>query len=482
MDHKKVQTLSEWADQVELFIDPAQRRGVCRELFDQLRDAIVTGRLHDGDRLPPSRDLARELGVSRHTVTTVYGRLVAEGFLEGRAGGGTHVSYAADTPRHRRRPTELRPRAVPQTNYVTDPPSDTGVDLRIGLPDRGLFPLTAWRRCVVSALQVAPSQGGEPGGHAALRRTLAHWIGRSRGIDVDSANIVVSTGAQQAIDLAARVILRPGDRVAFEEPGYAPVRDLLATSGLDIVPVPVDDQGIIVDAVPADVRLIYVTPSHQSPTGATMSLPRRRALLELADRHEMAIIEDDYDSEYRHTDRPLEPLFRLDRAGRVLYVGTFSKTLSPTLRLGFIALPDPLVRPAVKVAELTGTYPPTVIQAAMYHFIVEGHLDRQLRKARRVYGARHTIAATFVQQMVTERLLRPGPTSHSGLHLAARLPPGIAEHDVIERAHRHDVALTSLANSWMRRPRWQALLIGYGRADPPRLTRGLTTVRDALQP
>jgi GntR family transcriptional regulator / MocR family aminotransferase len=466
---------------MELFIDPAQRRGVASELFDQLREAIVNGRLRHGDRVPPSRDLARELGISRHTVTTVYGRLVAEGFLEGRAGGGTHVSYAAGSPQHRVRSTDLRPRQVPNVDYVTEPPPEGGVDLRIGLPDRGLFPLTPWRRCVVSALQVAPAAGGEPAGHADLRRTLAHWIGRSRGVDVDAANVVVTTGAQGAVDLVARVFLRPGDRVAFEEPGYTPVRHLLETSGLDVVPVPVDDQGIIVEAIPVDVRLVYVTPSHQSPTGATMSLPRRRALLELADRHEMAIIEDDYDSEYRHADRPLEPLFRLDRAGRVLYVGTFSKTLSPTLRLGFVVLPDSLTPSAVKVAELVGSYPPAVVQAAMYHFIGEGHLDRHLRKARRVYGERHTFVAAFIREMVATGLLRPGPTGHAGLHLAARLPAGVSEHALIERVRRDDVALTSLANSWMGQPRWQALLIGFGRADPPHLARGLAVLRDALQ-
>jgi GntR family transcriptional regulator/MocR family aminotransferase len=431
--------------------------------------------------VPPSRDVARELGISRHTVTTVYGRLVAEGFLEGHAGGGTHVSYGAATARRHDRPTELGPRPVPDIAYVTPPPPDGGVDLRIGLPDRGLFPLTTWRRCVVSALQVAPSAGGEPAGDAALRRTLARWVGRSRGVDADAANVVITAGAQHAVDLVARAFSRPGERVAFEEPGYAPVRDMLVTSGMEVVPVPVDDHGIVAEAIPTDVRLVYVTPSHQSPTGATMSLPRRRALLDLADRHQMAIIEDDYDSEYRHADRPLEPLYRLDRAGRVLYVGTFSKTLSPTLRLGFVVLPGSLTQAVAKLAEMSGSYPGTLLQVAMHHFIADGHLDRHLRRARRVYADRHAIVASFVDDMVRGGVLRRGPANHAGLHLAARLPAGVSERDIIEQCRERDVALTSLSHSWMQKPTEQGLLIGFGRADPSQLVRGFAVVGDALR-
>jgi GntR family transcriptional regulator/MocR family aminotransferase len=466
---------------MELFLDSDPRAGVARQLYEQLRDAIVSGRLSEGERVPPSRELAGELGISRHTVTTVYGRLVAEGFLTGRAGGGTQVSYGVAPVRPSDAPTELRPLPLPDVDYVTPPPPPTGVDLRIGLPDRSLFPLAAWRRCIVTALQVAPSAGGEPAGDAELRRTIARWIGRSRGVDADATNVVITSGAQHAVDLVARVFARPGDRVAFEEPGYAPIRDLLVTSGMNVVPVPVDDHGIVVDAIPRDVRVVYVTPSHQSPTGATMSLPRRRALLELADRFQMAIVEDDYDSEYRLADRPLEPLHRLDRHGRVVYVGTFSKTLSPTLRLGFAVLPGELARAVAKIAELSGSYPPTLLQVAMHHFVVDGHLDRHLRHARRVYGDRQAILTSFVDDLVEHGLLRPGPTNHAGLHLSARLPDGVSERVVVERCRDRDVALTSMAPSWLTEPIEESVLIGFGRSDPSALARGLPVVRDALR-
>ena len=466
---------------MEFFLDPGRRRGVTSELYEQLRDAIVSGRLRDGEQVPPSRVLAHDLGVSRHTVTGVYGRLVAEGFLAGRAGGGTQVSYGSVATGRRRRPSELRPLPLPVGDYVTPPPSPAGVDLRIGLPDRDLFPVAAWRRCVVTAAQVAPSAGGDPAGHPELRRTVARWIGRSRGVDVDADDVAITNGAQHAVDLLARAFLRPGDRVAFEEPGYAPIRDSLATSGAVIVPVPVDDDGIVVDAIPADVRLVYVTPSHQSPSGATMTLSRRRALLDLADRHQMAVVEDDYDSEYRFVDRPLEPLYRLDRHGRVVYVGTFSKTLSPTLRLGFAVLPSALSAAVVKAAELSGAHPPTIVQEALHHFVADGHLDRHLRHARRVYAERQSIVTSFVDRMAHDGLLRPGPTSHAGLHLSARLPAGVLEADVVERCIDRDVAVTSSARSWMDEPTEQMLLIGFGRSDPAALDRGLAVVHDALR-
>lgn len=466
---------------MELYVDPEKRRGVAAELFEQLREAIASGRLRDGELVPPSRVLARELGISRHTVTTVYARLVAEGFLSGHAGGGTRVSYGAVEARRRERPTKLRALPVPDVDYVTPPPTTGGIDLRIGLPDRGLFPLVAWRRCVVTALQLPPAAGGDPAGLPELREAIAHWVGRSRGVDVDASDVVITTGAQHAVDLVTRAFARPGDRVAFEDPGYAPVRDLLATARMQLLPIPVDDDGIVVDAIPADVRLVYVTPSHQSPTGATMSLTRRRALLELADQHQLAIIEDDYDSEYRLADRPLEPLHRLDRNGRVIYVGTFSKTLSPTLRLGFVVLPSSLTPAVAKIAELSGAYPPTIVQAAMHRFVLDGHLDRHLRRARRVYGERQQMVTSFVDDMVEQGVLRPGPATHAGLHLSARLPAGVTERDVIEWCRERDVALTSMAPSWMGEPAEQSLLIGFGRSDPRALAIGLDVVRYALR-
>ena len=232
-----------------------------------------------------------------------------------------------------------------------------------------------------------PESYGDPAGMLELRRALAHWVGRSRGVETPPEQVIVTAGAQQAVDLATRVLLRPGDHVAVEEPGYPAIRHAWLAAGLRVTAVPVDHEGLVIDEVPTDVRMIYATPSHQSPTGATMSLTRRRALLAFAEEHDVAVIEDDYDSEHRHSDRPLEPLHRLDRAGRVLYVGTFAKNLAASLRLGFLVVPGSLVEAVTAWRELIDVQPPGLTQQALHRFITEGRLERHLRRTRRSTGS-----------------------------------------------------------------------------------------------
>jgi GntR family transcriptional regulator/MocR family aminotransferase len=464
---------------MELFVDTSRPRGATRELYDQLRAAIVAGRVAHGERLPATRDLARQLGVSRHTVTTVYGRLVAEGYLVGRAGGGTYVSYEA-SPAPVSQHAGVRPRPFAGLQ-IAPPPAPDGVDLRMGRPDPRLFPLAEWRRCVVTALQTAPPGGSPPpGGYGDLRRAFARWVARSRGVDADPANVVVTAGAQHAVDLATRALLRPGDTVAVENPGYGVVRRLFESLGLRVVPVPLDAEGLVVDAIPAVARLVYVTPSHQSPSGVTMSLRRRQALLHCADQFDLAIIEDDYDSEFRHTARPLEPLFRLDRGGRVLYVGTFSKTMAPSLKVGFAAVPPTITAAIEALVDQTGSHPALLSQQALHRFVADGHLDRHLRRARRAYAERHAVVRAFVDELVRHGTVRVGPPSHAGLHVTVRLGEGRTADDVIERARAAGVALTSIADSWAGPPEYQALVIGFGRADPAELERGLQVVRTVL--
>ncbi len=376
-----------------------------RSLFEQLRDAVVSGRLVEGDRLPPSRQVAAQLGVSRHTVTTVYGQLAAEGFIEGRAGGGSYVSRTTVTKAGRRRRALVpTPRMVSPQLWDRHPHDARPIrfDLRPGTPDLALFPLVAWRHCLTTAYQTVPEGYGDPAGLPSLRRAIAHWIGKSRAVDATADQVIVTSGAQQAIDLVMRLLVRPGEVVALEDPGYPPVRRLCTALGATIEPVPVDAEGIVVGQIPSRARVVYTTPSHQSPTGATMSMSRRRELLALAERQDLAVIEDDYDSEYRHVDRPLEPLYRLDRSGRVIYVGTFSKTLSPSLRLGFVVLPESLVDAAVNLRELMDWQPPAGLQVALLRLIADGLLDRHLRRTRKVYSERHHLVARFVQDAATD--------------------------------------------------------------------------------
>src|SRR5690349_539261 len=329
---------------VDLFIDAAGGRGLSEQLYEQIRAAIAAGRLRPGDQLLPSRDAARQLGISRHTVTTAYGRLVAEGFVSGRAGGGSFVaglpvpepdpgsgpgSRAGPAPaavRPARRFTGWTPAAGPLQ------PAEVRYNLRAGLADPRLFPADAWHKRDKTAVRPGgrPAATGDPAGEPGLRLAIARWIGRSRAVAAEADTVVVTSGAQHAVDLVARVLLEPGATVAVEDPGYLPVVRLLRSLGA---------------------------------------------------RHDAAIIEDDYDSEFRHVDRPLEPLHRLDDSGRVVYVGSFSKVLSPELRIGFAVAPPSLAGPVTALRQLIDWHPPVMAQAALTGLLEDGTIDRHLRRA-----------------------------------------------------------------------------------------------------
>jgi GntR family transcriptional regulator / MocR family aminotransferase len=466
---------------IDLFVDPAQSRRTSATLFEQIRDAITSGRLQPGDRLPTSRDLAREQGVARSTIVLVYSRLTAEGFLETRIGDGTFVALHAEPTDRQRRPTStaLAPRRRAPTPARPLPVTALAIDLRSGRPDPKLFPLVDWRRCVVNALQSPPPGYGDPAGLPVLRRVLAAWITRSRGVVTTAEQVVVTSGAQQAFDLFARVLFTPGDTVSIEEPGYPLIRRAFQHHELRVVPVPIDRDGIAVDQLPANTRAVYVTPSHQSPTGVTMSAARRRALLEFADNHDAAIIEDDYDTEYRHVDRPLEPIQRLDTTGRVLYVATFSKTLSPSLRLGFTIVPESLVEPLSDSRALTDTQPPHLTQAALAAFIAEGHLDRHLRRTRRVYRARHDVVVAHITQLHADGLIPAPYCSNAGLHSMISLHESCDANAITTRLAARGIAVDTSAQWWSMNPR-PGLVIGFGLADVDQLATAFHNIRGAI--
>jgi len=293
---------------------------------------------------------------------------------------------------------------------------------------------------------------------------------------------VVTNATQQAVDVVARVLLAPGDTVAVEDPGYRPPRRLLASLDTRVTGVPVDDQGLVVDAIPAGTRLVYVTPSHQFPLGMTMSLPRRLALLDWAERNDAAIVEDDYDSEFRYGDRPIEPLQTLDTSGRVIYVGSFSKTMLPTLRLGFVIAPASL-RPAVRTAKFVTDWHTTLpAQAALARFIDEGYLARHVRKMRQVYQARHRLLSAGLLDLLGDRLeVLP---SAAGLHLTAVAPElSCAAIDAaLRRAEAAGVELQPLSMYDVGSPRRAGIVPGYGAIPAERIEEGLTVLRRCFGP
>ncbi len=467
---------------MELHVSLVGRRDVTGQIYGQIREAIVGGALRPGDRLPPSRELAERLSVSRTTVMVAYDRLSGEGFLTSHVGAGTFVSDdVAISPAGAHAPQgALRPRPVWSTVHMPfTPAGGVRFDLRCGLPDFSRFPYESWRRLTARQLRlggVGRAKYGEPAGHPALRAAIARHIGLSRAVRATADDIVVTNGFQQAIDVIARVLLDPGDRVAVEDPGYPPPRALLATMGMDVVAVPVDDEGIVVDAIPSGVRAVLVTPSHQFPLGHTMSLRRRLALLRWADREDAAIVEDDYDSEFRFGGRPIEPLQRLDGSGRVLYTSSFSKTLLPSLRLGFVVTPASL-RPAMRAAKYVADWSTsTPQQLALAEFIERGWFARHLRAMRSLYRERHElIAATLRDELAS--VLKTIP-SDAGLHLSALAPqmtPAEAA-TAIRRAADDGVVAYALASFGELEPRPAGVVLGYGAvqlADIPEALRRL---------
>src|SRR5580692_2911830 len=466
---------------MDLFLDPAAGQPLAGQLYEQLRGAITGGRLLPGDQLTPSRQLADELGVSRHTVTTAYGRLVAEGYAEGRAGGGSTVASAFPARPIRADPAAaLRPgrRFAGWSPYFRPAPDRCRFDLRPGLPDLALFPAALGRRRVAAAVAAEHREYGDPAGRARLRRAIAGWVARSRSVAATEDTVVITCGAQHAIDLVSRLLLEPGDTVAIENPGYVPVARLFSALGARVAGVPVDDQGLVVDLLPPTARIVYVTPSHQYPLGMTMSTPRRRALLRWAQRHDAAIIEDDYDTEFRYVDRPLEPLQALDANGRVVYVGSFSKTFSPSIRLGFTVVPQPLAEPIAALRQLIDWHPPTAMQTALASFINDGLLDKHIRRSRRVYAERHHILTAALSGPLAEHLT--ARVANVGLHVAALLREGLRENEVLQAAARHGIVTSGLRDCFQTVPAQSGLLIGFGAVSTTGLSAALRTLNRIL--
>lgn len=363
-----------------------------RQVYDQIRDAILGGRLAPGRRLPSTRALADELSVSRNTVLAAFDQLFAEGYTEGQVGSGTRVSrvlpedvLAARTLSKKRSVTEPVPgtelSAKGRALLAAKPRMHRSASVhtfRPGLPEIDRFPWTQWSRMVAKFWRNPPRtlvSYGDPGGHMPLRIAIADYLRAVRGLVCDAEQVIVTAGAQQAIDLASRALLDLGDKVWIEDPGYAGIKGVLTATEAELVPLPVDEQGLVVAegrARAPEARMAVVTPSHQYPLGAVMSLARRLELLEWASESGAWILEDDYDSEYRYAGRPLSALQGLDRSGRVIYVGTFSKVMFPAIRLGYMVVPPSLAEPIIRIRRSLDDQTAIVMQPVLAEFIESG--------------------------------------------------------------------------------------------------------------
>jgi GntR family transcriptional regulator/MocR family aminotransferase len=452
-------------------------------IYQQLLDAITDGRLPAGSRLPATRALAEQLGCSRGTVATAYDRLTAEGFLVTRTGSGTFVCEEVAAVRSRRAPAgDVRPRTVwahlPPS--VLDSPA-TALDLSVGGPDTSLFPLAVWRRLVSATLRpsllAATAYSGD--GHPGLQREIARYAGLARSVVAGPGDVLLTNGAQQALDLVARTVVDPGDTVVVEDPGYTAAVRLFSSHGATVVGVPVDDEGLVVDALPDRARLVYVTPSHQFPTGAVMSLRRRIALLEWAARRNAVVVEDDYDSEFRFEDRPLAPLQSLDRDGRVVYVGSFSKTLMPSLRVGYLIAPQSLQDTLRQAKLLTDWQGDAVTHGALARFMEEGLLSAHVRRVTKVYAERRSALLDGLDSL-PEGVLQVLPSA-AGLHVCAYFTDHTVDDvAVAAEAARRGVALEPVSVRFhSTRPR-PGLAMGFRRVTAEQVPEAIRRLRPLL--
>ena len=474
---------------MELHVVINGRKDLAEQLYQQLREAIASGRLSAGAQLPPSRLLAEQLGVSRKTVSDTYATLTYEGLLIGKTGRGTFVNARAPQTERLQAATDLacaaslaKWQSLPSPMRHPTRDSTLRYEFIGGATSRNQFPQDEWRRCTQDALRrIAQNSGfySQPEGLPALRNAIAGHIAFSRGVNCRDSDIVVTNGAQQALDLIARVVLEPGSLVAMEDPGYSPARQLFIAMGARVAGVPVDEHGIQVDRIPDGTRLIYVTPSHQFPLGMPMSVPRREALLARAFELGAIIIEDDYDSEFRYEGRPTDSLQSLDNRGVVTYVGTFSKTLLPELRLGYAVLPPAIHGAVLKAKQLTDQHSSTLPQWALAKFISEGYLLKHIRRCHTVYAGR--------RERILQRLagdLAPWfetiPTV-AGFHMAALCKVPVDVPLLIALAREVEVGLYPLDVFFHDAPVRSGLILGFGAIETLDIDPALDRVRNILQ-
>src|SRR5215831_5710749 len=422
-----------------------------RQIYLRIRDAIEAGRLVPGARVPSTRSMASELGCARGTVEEAYQLLAAEGYLVRRGAAGSAVSPELAADGVARGTPSARSRRLPATpKRASALPDRRSSPFMMGVPALDAFPKAQWTR--IAARQARRLDRSDlfypnPLGFGPLRESLARYLALGRGIACSPAQIIITAGYKGALELATLVLLKRGDTVYMEDPGYGVASGLLTAMEVNVASVPVDREGICVaaaEAMAADARLAVDTPSHQFPTCVTMSLPRRQALLGWAERQRAWIIEDDYDGEFHYAGRPLPALKSIDRGERVLYAGSFSKTLYPGLRLGYLVLPEPLVARFETVVRLRNMGPATHLQAVAASFIDEGHFGRHLRRMRNLYAARRAALIDALQRTLKATVqLR---AASGGLHLLAGVVGSTGDRVLAERARARGYALHALSD------------------------------------
>jgi GntR family transcriptional regulator / MocR family aminotransferase len=464
-------------------------------VYEGIRAAILDGRLRAGARLPATRDLAHQHGLARGTVVAAFTQLQAEGYVRSTVGSGTVVGavppdalLGVERWRHRRRPRPTPSRPVHLSRFarrvkpfpVLEPRRTHA--FRTDLPALELFPATLWAQVTGRVMRRASTRlllRCEPLGHRPLREAVAAHLRAARGARCEAEQVAIVSGVQEALDLAARLLVDPGDRVCLEDPGYGGAARAFGAVGARLVPVPVDSEGLVVDlARLRGARLVYSTPAHQYPLGVTMSIARRLALLRWARASGAVLFEDDYDGEFRYQGRPIPSLQGLESDAPVLLAGSFGKVLFPALRLGYLVLPGELVERLAALRSATVRHPPVPEQAVLTAFIEEGHLGRHVRRMREVYAERRAALVEAAERLLSERLLL-SPVE-AGLQTSGLLGSGFRAEAVVRAAAEKGVEVSALGREWQGRFRREGLQLGFAAVPPEEIRRGVDVLARVL--
>ncbi|MEM7584727.1 MAG: PLP-dependent aminotransferase family protein [Acidobacteriota bacterium] len=467
-----------------------------RQVYLRIRELILDGTLPRGARLPSTRALATELALSRNTVLGAVEQLVAEGYLVSRVGDGTYV--AADIPEDwesPRRPRRRGPSAQPETPRLSErgerirstPIGRDSTEVRpftVGMPAIDEFPWAIWNRLWTRRsrdLDRAYLCYGDPAGYRPLREAIAAYLNAGRGVRCEADQVIVVSSSQQALDIAARVLIDPGDAAWLEDPGYLGARGALAAAGARIVPVPVDEHGLrVADGRrrAGDARLVSVTPSHQYPAGVTMSLARRLELLDWAADRGAWVLEDDYDSEFRFVGPPLAALQGLDRAGRVIYIGTFTKVIYPSLRLAYVVTPPGLLDALVAARAFVDRHSPTLPQVVLSDFMAGGHFASHVRRMRSVYRDRRQCLLDALKQRLGDALeIKSHP---AGMHLVVELADDCDDCAVAQQAAERGIEVSPLSRYYLGEAR-RGLLLGYSAVSQDAILAGVDALAEVLE-
>ncbi|WP_234814888.1 PLP-dependent aminotransferase family protein [Noviherbaspirillum denitrificans] len=474
-------------------LTPAAGTPMFRQLYEGIKQSVLSGKISPGAQLPPTRELARQLGISRQTVLNAYEHLMAEGYLSGTVGKGTFISRTLPLPARPPKagnPRALRPLSArgecfvgPQAALNTHEGAPKA--FRIGMPGLDLFPFDVWARLEARRWRHPPHELGysDPIGYLPLREALAGYLGASRGVHCDPGQILITAGSQQALFLIATLLLAPGDAAWIEDPGYRGISASLRAAQAHVCPVPVDGEGISVSSGRTswpEAKLAYVTPSHQLPLGTTMSLTRRLDLLAWAKENKAWIVEDDYDSEYRYTGPPLASLQSLDQTGSVIYVGTLSKVLFPGLRLGYMVLPPALVDAFVQARAIMDRHAAIVPQIVLADFITEGHFGRHIKRTREAYAERRIALLDAIGTHLAGHLV--AGAADAGLQLSATFIRRRDDEALVRRAREKGIESRALSGFYLDRDnaRLSGLVLGFAPISVEDIRRAAPALRDVL--